>query len=46
MVGNCFLVLYLKIFRAKDGLPLEIDGEKESCGAEIYRWLARTWAIE
>ena len=34
MVGNCFLVHYLKIFRVKDGLPLETDGEKESCSAE------------
>ena len=31
MVGNCFLVHYLKSFRAKDGLLLETDGEKESC---------------
>ena len=30
-VGNRFLVHYLKIFRSKDGLPLETDGEKESC---------------
>ena len=34
MVGNCFLVHYLKSFRAKDGLLLETDGEKESCIAD------------
>ena len=34
MIGNCFLVHYLKILRAKDGLLRETDGEKDSCSAE------------
>ena len=44
MVGNCFLVHYLKIFHAKAGLPFETDGKKIVVVQKLYRWLARTRA--
>ena len=42
-VGNCILVHYLKIFRAKD---VSTDREKRVVVQNLHRWLARTRAIE